>query len=125
MKENPFPPPTCCINSISSFSISACVGKEFLKAASKEVFLTGSCWNDAVAMAAAHKSLQISQRDQVAQSVLKKGDYFCSGLVACAQDLDLPFTMTGPSSMPYPWFEGDYNLFLQQFRYWAEMSPSW
>ncbi|MBT7406359.1 MAG: aminotransferase class III-fold pyridoxal phosphate-dependent enzyme [Opitutae bacterium] len=98
----------------NGFSISACVGKEFLKAASKEVFLTGSCWNDAVAMAAAHKSLQISQRDQVAQSVLKKGDYFCSGLVACAQDLDLPFTMTGPSSMPYPWFEGDDNLFLIQ-----------
>ena len=40
---------------------------------------------------AAQKSLQISQRDQVAQSVLKKGDYFCAGLVACAQDLGLPF----------------------------------
>ena len=98
----------------NGFSISACVGKEFLKAASKEVFLTGSCWNDAVAMAAAQKSLQISQRDHVAQSVLKKGDYFCAGLVACAQDLDLPLTMTGPSSMPYPWFEGDDNLFLIQ-----------
>ena len=98
----------------NGFSISACVGKEFLKAASKEVFLTGSCWNDAVAMAAAQKSLQISQRDQVAQSVQKKGDYFCSGLVAFAQDLDLPFTMTGPSSMPYPWFDGDDNLFLIQ-----------
>ena len=65
----------------NGFSISACVGKEFLKAASKEVFLTGSCWNDAVAMAAAQKSLQISQRDQVAQSVLKKGDYFFVNLV--------------------------------------------
>ena len=98
----------------NGFSISACVGKEFLKAASKEVFLTGSCWNDAVAMAAAQKSVQISRRDQVAQSVQKKGDYFCAGLVACAQDLDLPFTMTGPSSMPYPWFDGDDDLFLIQ-----------
>ena len=100
----------------NGFSISACVGKEFLKAASKDVFLTGSCWNDAVAMAAAQKSLQISQRDQVAQSVLKKGDYFCAGLLSCAKDLDLPFSMTGPSSMPYPWFEGDDNLFrIQKF----------
>lgn len=100
----------------NGFSISACVGKEFLKAASREVFLTGSCWNDAVAMSAAQKSLQISQRDQVAQSVLKKGDYFRAGLLACAKDLDLPFTMTGPSSMPYPWFEGDDDLFrIQKF----------
>jgi len=47
---------------------------------------------------------------------LKKGDYFSAGMVARANQLDLPLTMTGPSSMPYPWFEGDGNLFrIQKF----------
>ena len=100
----------------NGYAISACVGKEFLRNSSKEVFLTGSCWNDAVSMAAAFKSFEISQRDKVAESVLKKGDYFSAGMVARANQLDLPLTMTGPSSMPYPWFEGDGNLFrIQKF----------
>lgn len=106
----------------NGFAISACVGKEFLKNASKEVFLTGSCWNDAVAMAAAYKSLEISQRDRVAESVHQKGDYFSQGIVSNAIELGLPFTMTGPPSMPYPWFEGDQNLFrIQKF---CELSAS-
>ena len=38
-----------------------------------EVFLTGSCWNDAVSMAAALKSLQLSAREDAATSLLEKG----------------------------------------------------
>jgi glutamate-1-semialdehyde 2,1-aminomutase len=98
----------------NGYAISACVGKEFLRNASKEVFLTGSCWNDAVAMAAALKSLEISSNQRVAESVLTKGDYFCQGLHDRAKKYGLPLCMTGPSSMPYPWFEGDENLFLIQ-----------
>ena len=33
-----------------------------------------------------------------------------------ASENELPFIFTGPSSMPYPWFEGDENLFrIQKF----------
>lgn len=100
----------------NGYGISACAGAEFLRGASKEVFLTGSCWNDAFAMAAAIKSIEISLRDSVAQSVLAKGEYFCNGLIERAQEFDLPLTMTGPSSMPYPWFKGDEDLFrIQKF----------
>jgi glutamate-1-semialdehyde 2,1-aminomutase len=67
-------------------------------------------------MAAAIKSIEISLRDSVAQSVLAKGEYFCNGLIERAQEFDLPLTMTGPSSMPYPWFKGDEDLFrIQKF----------
>ena len=45
-----------------------------------EVFLTGSCLNDALAMSAAFASLEISIRDSVAQNVLNKGRDFCSGI---------------------------------------------
>ena len=100
----------------NGYAISACVGKDFLKDASKEVFLTGSCWNDAVAMAAAIKSLEISHSENVAESILAKGDYFVKGMAEKASENELPFILTGPTSMPYPWFEGDENLFrIQKF----------
>ncbi len=98
----------------NGFSISACVGKDFLKDASKEVFLTGSCWNDAVAMAAALKSLEISHKENVADSILDKGKYFNSALTEKAKEFNLTLSMTGPASMPYPWFSEDKNLFLLQ-----------
>lgn len=100
----------------NGYAISACTGKKFLKNASKEVFLTGSCWNDAVAMSAALKSIEISHKDKVAESILAKGEYFCSGMFTRAKKYNLPLIMTGPFSMPYPWFEGDENLFrIQKF----------
>ena len=100
----------------NGYAISACVGKEPLRKASMEVFLTGSCWNDAVAMAAALKSLELSEREDVAKSVLEKGRQLTEGLERTAAKHGKTLRMTGPSSMPYPWFEGDTNLFeIQKF----------
>ena len=100
----------------NGYAISACVGKEPLRKASMEVFLTGSCWNDAVAMAAALKSLELSEREEVAKSVLEKGRQLTEGLERTAAKHGKTLRMTGPSSMPYPWFEGDTNLFeIQKF----------
>ena len=100
----------------NGYAISACVGKEAFRKASMEVFLTGSCWNDAVSMAAALKSLQLSEREEVATSVLEKGKQLTEGLERIAVKHGRNLKMTGPSSMPYPWFEGDENLFeIQKF----------
>lgn len=98
----------------NGYAISACVGKEASKSSSSEVFLTGSCWNDAIAMTAALTSLKISKRDDVANEVLKKGKYFCQKLEAEANKLGLPLKMTGPPSMPYPSVVDDPNLFKVQ-----------
>ena len=100
----------------NGYAISACVGKESFRKASMEVFLTGSCWNDAVAMVAALKSLELSQRDDVAKSVLGKGKQLTEGLERAAAKHGKNLRMTVPSSMHYPWFEGDENLFeIQKF----------
>jgi glutamate-1-semialdehyde 2,1-aminomutase len=106
----------------NGYAISACVGKAEHKLASAEVFLTGSCWNDAVAMAAAISSLKISEREGVAKQVLSKGKYFCDQLESVAKKQNFPLLMTGPPSMPYPFVEGDFNLFkIQEFcRFCAE-----
>ena len=100
----------------NGYAISACVGNESLRKPSMEVFLTGSCWNDALAMTAALKSLELSARDDVVSGVLEKGFHLCDGLQRVSKDRGQSLCMTGPTSMPYPWFEGDDSLFeIQTF----------
>ena len=98
----------------NGYSISACAGAEEYRQAAAEVFLTGSCWNDAIAMTAALRSLELSAQGRVAESVLKKGERFCSSLEKIAAERGVPLRMTGPSSMPYPWIDGDKSLFQIQ-----------
>ena len=86
----------------NGYAISACVGKELYRKASMEVFLTGSCWNDAVAMTAALKSLELSERDGVAEKVLAIGKELIDGLERVAGKYEKNLRMTGPTSMPYP-----------------------
>jgi glutamate-1-semialdehyde 2,1-aminomutase len=98
----------------NGYAISACVGIEPLKGAASEVFLTGSCWNDAVAMRAALTSITMCEEKNVPKSVMAKGQFFCERLEEQAKKFNYSLKMTGPPSMPYPWFEGDENLFLIQ-----------
>jgi glutamate-1-semialdehyde 2,1-aminomutase len=98
----------------NGYAISACVGIEPLKGAASEVFLTGSCWNDAVAMRAALTSIAMCEEKNVPKSVMAKGQFFCERLEQLAKGFNYSLKMTGPPSMPYPWFEGDENLFLIQ-----------
>ena len=100
----------------NGYAISACVGIDELKNAASDVFLTGSCWNDAVAMRAALTSLSICQSKRVAESVMAKGRFFCDELEKLSSEFNFKLQMTGPASMPYPWFEGDENLYqIQKF----------
>lgn len=100
----------------NGYAISACVGKESYRKSSMEVFLTGSCWNDALSMAAAIKSLELSEREKVVDNLLSKGKALCDGLEKAAFANGQSLRMTGPPAMPYPWFEGDDDLFnIQAF----------
>jgi glutamate-1-semialdehyde 2,1-aminomutase len=65
-------------------------------------------------MAASLKSIEISHSQKVADSVLSKGEYFTNSISEKAKENKLLFSLTGPPSMPYPWFEGDDNMFLIQ-----------
>ena len=106
----------------NGYAISAWVGRQELKNAASHVFLTGSCWNDSIAMRAALESITIAEEEKVTQNVQNKGKYFCKELESLATDFGYNLKMTGPSSMPYPWFEADKNLFLiQRFCKFATM----
>ena len=98
----------------NGYAISACVGTEKFRDAASDVFLTGSSWNDAYAMAASMASLNLSTEKRVASSVMTKGRYFCSEFEKLANQFEIPLQMTGVSSMPYPWIDGDDDLYQIQ-----------
>ncbi|MFP6900238.1 MAG: aminotransferase class III, partial [Opitutales bacterium] len=98
----------------NGYAISACVGREEYRRAAREVFLTGSCWNDAVAMAAALKCLQVAKEKQVVESLDAMGRRLGEGLVRRAREHGFSLVMTGPPAMPFPSFEEDENLYLLQ-----------
>ncbi|MEK9772205.1 MAG: aminotransferase class III-fold pyridoxal phosphate-dependent enzyme [Opitutae bacterium] len=98
----------------NGYAISACIGSGFFRAGASEVFLTGSCWNDAFAMAAALACLKLVKDQETAESVLRKGTLFCEQLESIAQKCGIPLRMTGVRSMPYPWIEGDDNYYQIQ-----------
>ncbi len=100
----------------NGYAISACLGADDFKVAATDVFLTGSCWNDALAMAAALASLDLSYKGGVAEQVMHLGDYFVSELEKVCQAGNLELKMSGPPSMPYPYIVGDDHLFqIQDF----------
>ena len=111
-----FTPDLACYSKAlgNGYAISACLGKGSFRKAAGDVFLTGSCWNDAVAMAAALKCLEVGAERKVVERVEALGKRLAEGLVGKAEKHGLKFAMTGPPSMPYPWFDGDDNLYLLQ-----------
>jgi glutamate-1-semialdehyde 2,1-aminomutase len=67
-------------------------------------------------MAAANKSFEISQTQNVAGQVLRIGAEFSSKLEKITASRGIPLKMTGPASMPYPFISGDESLFkIQKF----------
>jgi glutamate-1-semialdehyde 2,1-aminomutase len=111
-----FTPDLACYSKAlgNGYAISACVGREELRRAAREVFLTGSCWSDAAAMAAALACLRVSQKEKVVEQLDALGRRLGDGLEAAAGEHGVALAMTGPPAMPFPWFEEDENLYLLQ-----------
>ena len=78
------------------------------------IFLTGSCWSDAAAMAAALACLRVGKEEKVVEQLDALGRRLGEGLEAAAGEHGVALAMTGPPAMPFPWFEEDENLYLLQ-----------
>ena len=98
----------------NGYALSACLGREEYRKAARNVFLTGSCWNDAVAQAAALKCLELFPARKVVETVDALGRRLAEGLEKAAAQHGFNLRMTGPSAMPFPWFPEDENLYLLQ-----------
>lgn len=103
----------------NGYPISAALGTRDLRIPASKVFLTGSYWNGAVAMAASLKTLEILERDQGIAQMEKAGRLLMDGLVELGKKHGHTIVASGPPAVPFMTFAGD-NLSLQQ-RFCTEM----
>lgn len=94
----------------NGYAISAACGKEEFKVPASRVFLTGSYWNDALAMSAAEKCIEIIERDAVPEKLRGMGNLLRIGLIEAAEKHGFQLTVSGPVSMPYVNFTNDKTL---------------
>ena len=94
----------------NGYAISAAVGRADLRVAASRVFLTGSYWNSAVPMAAALKTLEILERDQVLPHLKSMGERLADGLVKAGAKNGLRVVVSGPPAIPFLTFPDCRNL---------------
>jgi glutamate-1-semialdehyde 2,1-aminomutase len=111
-----FEPDLICFSKAlgNGYPISACVGRKELKVAASKCFLTGSFWNSAVPMAAALKTLEIAERDQIAVQLELRGTQLIEGMLALGQSYGVPLQASGPPALPYVRVAEDHSFRKQQ-----------
>src|SRR4029077_7058260 len=101
-------------------ALSATLGRKELRIAASKVFLTGSYWNSAPAMAAALTCLRILQRDDVVSLLRGSGETLMRGLVELGSKHGYTLIPSGPRPVPFIGFAQDPSLRRQQ-RFCAEV----
>ena len=87
--------------------LAAVTGRDWLRQAASQVFVTGSFWCGAVPMAAAVATLKILRRGGVIEHLEAMGTRFRSGIAALAERRSVRLRQTGPVQMPLIMFEAD------------------
>lgn len=90
----------------NGYPISACVGKqEIMKVMEKEVFISSTFFPNSLEMAAALKTIEILQRDNILEDVWRKGKNFMDGTIELINRYDVPLTVTGIAPMSFITFD--------------------
>ena len=98
----------------NGYPISAALGKAHLRRAAEKVFLTGSYWNSAVAMAAALETLETLEREDSIAHIADMGRALATGLHEEAERHGLEIEVSGPPACPFLTFRGERNLYRNQ-----------
>ncbi|MEM1223189.1 MAG: aminotransferase class III-fold pyridoxal phosphate-dependent enzyme [Verrucomicrobiota bacterium] len=98
----------------NGYSLSACVGRSSLKVAASKTFLTGSFWNSASSLAAALKTIEIAERDNVVEALEERGNRLIEGMLELGQKRELPLQSSGPAAIPYIRVADDHSFHKQQ-----------
>ncbi len=88
-------------------ALAAVTGRDSLREAAASVFVTGSFWCSAVAMAAAVATLAELERRDVVGHLERLGTRLREGLAERARGFNIGLRQSGPVSMPLFLFEGD------------------
>ena len=99
---------SCWGKSIANgYPISALLGSDKARAAAGSIFVTGSFWFAAVAMAAGIATLEEMQTSDYLEKTIRLGDRLRNGIASAAKRHDFSVRQTGPSQMPMILFDDD------------------
>ncbi|TJV21929.1 MAG: aminotransferase class III-fold pyridoxal phosphate-dependent enzyme [Mesorhizobium sp.] len=91
----------------NGYPLAAITGTDRFREAATKVYVTGSFWYGAVAMAAAIATINTLRDTDAISRMTEAGDRLRSGLDAAAKKHGLSLHQTGPVSMPMVLFDGD------------------
>ncbi len=90
----------------NGYAISACLGKEeIMKVAESEVFVSSTFFPNSLAMVAAMKCLDILERENVIETVWRRGERFLGELGKVVSASKVPATVSGIPPMPFLTFD--------------------
>ncbi|UVK43313.1 aminotransferase class III-fold pyridoxal phosphate-dependent enzyme [Mesorhizobium sp. AR07] len=91
----------------NGYPLAAITGTDRFREAATKVYVTGSFWYGAVAMAAAIATIKTLRDTDAITRMTEAGDRLRSGFDAAAKKHGLSLRQTGPVSMPMVLFDGD------------------
>jgi glutamate-1-semialdehyde 2,1-aminomutase len=94
--------------------ISVAMGREALRAAAEQVFISGTFWFAPAPMVAAQATLKILDETAAIDHMAHLGQRLGTGLRRLAEGHGLPVTVSGPPALPYMTFDGDRDLDLMR-----------
>ncbi|MBO1325547.1 aminotransferase class III-fold pyridoxal phosphate-dependent enzyme [Acetobacter sp. TBRC 12305] len=100
--------------------LSAVLGSDRLRAAAASIYVTGSYWYGAAAMAAANVTMRLIRETPYLEKLSRLGEALRTGLDEVATRHGYAFQQTGPVEMPLFLFEGDPDMRLG-YRWTTEM----
>jgi len=93
----------------NGFPLAAVLGSGAYRDAAASIFVTGSFWFSAVAMAAAVATIGALREENAIEAMAASGAVLREGIAAQAASRGLEIRYTGPDAMPYLTFAGDPN----------------
>jgi len=93
----------------NGYPLAAVLGSGAFRDAAASIFVTGSFWFSAVAMAAAAATVGALREENAIEAMAARGTELREGIIAQAAARDLDIRYTGPAPMPYLSFAGDRN----------------
>ena len=94
----------------NGYALSAVVGVDSLRQAAQSIFVTGSFWYTAVAMAAGIATIKEMKARNGIETMYRLGTRYAEGLRTQAKSHGLDVTVTGPPAMPLLRFAGDTDV---------------
>lgn len=94
----------------NGYALAAVTGNDRFREPATRVFVTGSFWCSAVAMAAARATLRIVREIDVPARIEAVGTMLREGLASLAKQHDIKIRQSGPPQMPLMLFDGDADL---------------